>query len=547
MTAMVLPGIVLIGQQGLLGQRLTSLAVYERDGRVRRAVDGFIGDCLAAYREQNASIHRELFEPLNSQLKLDDPIPVSFHRLADLRKKLNRPAALFIAQPKSGSFDIRYYALDESDTVKAFQDQTLEPIHGAVLSYLHSMIRGEAFRERLLDQRFYESCEHWPYGVVHFFHEPVYLADPVIPRAYVGMWETVDFATQSFLLPYLRGQHFAEKLRAENLDPQVFRWSIHTLVGDTVFDSAAGQESRPILDVRFAAFGPLFEQLTLRVDTITSRATAAAPAMNKQSVLVLSLATLWFIVAGLLLTRAALRDRWLARMHRDFVGRISHELKTPVAVSLNAVESLRNPKLATPANQATFIDMLYSQLRSLTALLDRLIDVSRLSEGTIPIAPRPMNVADQLRERLPRLCESIGLDASRVSYQSNGATNDTTAEVDSIAFELIMRNLLENAVKYAGASDTNSPPIELSCSTEPQSVTVSVRDHGPGIPRGEHRRVFRPFYRVSDGLRMDTPGHGLGLSLVRSLVEAHRGQVTVSNATGGGCQFLIRFPRVPKS
>lgn len=544
---MILPGIVLILQQWSLGNQLASMAVYERDGRVRRAVDGFINDTLVEYRRQNEVIYRELFEPLDTSARLDDPLSTSYARLSDVRTRFGRPAALFIARPQGSTFRIRYFALDESDVTREFSEPTLEPVHLAVLGYLHSAIPGWAFRERLADNRYYESCEHWRYGVVHFFHVPIYLNDPVVPRAYAGLWETVDFASQAFLLPHVRGDSFARKLEAEGLNPALFRWSVRSSLGETIFDSAEGRDSRTILDVRLAAYGPLFEPLSFRVDLLAGHVGEAGPAVARQSVFVLSLAALWFMAAGLLLARTATRDRWLARIHRDFVGRISHELKTPVAVTLNAVESLRNPRLATPENMPTLLRMLHDQLRGLASLLDRLIDVSRLTEGAFPIAPRRLNIAEHLRSRIHELRTLAGISEGGLVYNGRPVEPSTVAEVDPTAFDLILRNLLENAVKYAGAGDPHSRPVELDCVAEGRWVILSVRDHGPGIPRGEHRRIFRPFYRVGDSLRMDTPGHGIGLALVRSLVEAHGGWVSVENAPGGGSLFRARFPRASDS
>lgn len=534
--ALLVPGAVLIGQQWLLGTRLATLEVHERDSRVRRAVDQYVTDMLAAYRAQNETILRRIFDPLDTMRKLQEPVPATFDELKNIRRELGRPAALFIAVPRGNVFEIRYFALDESDEVREFAEPAIEPIHRAILGYVHSMMSNDAFRNTLRERRIHETSEYWPFGAVHFFHAPVFFDDPVVPRAYVGMWESLDFATRSFLLTF--AQQHTMRFAEQDLDPSRFRWTFHAGDGQEIFRNAPG-DGVPILEVRLGAYGPMFEQLTLSVATLPGLGVTAERAVQRQRLILLVFAGLSFLAAAWLLTRSAMRDRWLARLHRDFVGRISHELKTPVAAAINAVDSLSNPKLTDKADVATFANILRNQLRSLAALLERLIDVSRLEEGAVPIAPRELDIAAHLKSHWSQLCASVGLSETAVKLDGE---ERLIAWVDPTALELVIRNLLENTVKYANAGDASQPPVIVSCQSIPTFAVVSVRDFGPGLPKREWSRVFRAFYRVGDDMQNHTPGHGLGLALVHSLVKAHGGDARVENAPGGGCLFTVRWP-----
>ena len=526
LAAMVIPATVLIGQQWSLGLRLASLEVYERDTRVRRAVEGFVTDMLEAYRAQN----RDLYERLIASIGLMDLssglVPPSFESLAEVRAELGRPPMLFIAEPQGETFALWYYGLDEDGNLLPFEERTLEPIHKAVLTYVHGMIGNAAFRERLWKDTFHESSEDWPRAVVHFFHTPLYLDDPVTPRAYAGFWESVDFAYQAFLLPFLQSERLADRLREEGLDPHIFQVAVATTDGTTLYESPLATTVDSILEVRLAAYGELFKPLTLRLGTIRGLARQARLVVYRQNMLLLALAALWFVVAAFMLARSASRDRGVARMHRDFVGRVSHELKTPVAVMLNAVETIGNPKLQSPEDRERCLEMLRSHVGNLSALL----------------APQRLDLAEHISASLPQLCESVGLASHRIEFKKLG---DTVATVDRNALDLILRNLLDNVVKHAGADPES--PVAVSCAGDQASVAVSVRDHGVGLPARERKRVFRRFYRIGEGLRMDTPGHGLGLALVKSLVEAHGGRISVDSAVGSGSAFRVEFPREPTS
>jgi signal transduction histidine kinase len=163
-----------------------------------------------------------------------------------------------------------------------------------------------------------------------------------------------------------------------------------------------------------------------------------------------------------------------------------------------------------------------------------------LGDEAILVSPENIALADYLRSRLPTLCESAALPISMVRWETIG---DPRARIDATALDLILRNLLDNAAKYARAGQAGEPPVEVRCTIEGDGVELTVRDHGPGLPRGEERRIFRPFYRINDGFRVDQPGHGLGLAMVRSLVEAHGGRVSVKSKMGEGCVFRAWFPR----
>ncbi|MFQ5413040.1 MAG: sensor histidine kinase [Phycisphaerae bacterium] len=541
LAAIVAPATVLIGQQWLLGARLATLEVHERDSRVRRAVDGFVDEALRTYRRENRFIYEQLCQPIDVTDVLGGGVPASFRRLRDVVDELGRPPVVFTAVPERGGFRLRYYALDESDAFTAFPpgaDEDVQASHQAVLTYLHGTLgNNEALQRQLRRGPFCATSEYSPIGVLHFFHHPLYRDNPVIPQVYVGFWEPVEFAYERCLAPFVRDGALARRLKDEGFDPGAFRVTIDTIDGRTLYASAPPGQAHDVLAARFAGYGELFQPLVLRVGVL-DRGVTAVGAVRKQNVWLLGVAALMVALAATLLARSMLQDRRLVGLQSDFVSRVGHELKTPMAVLLNAAESLENPKLQNPDDARRCTRIVRARAIELARLLERMIDLGRIESDRGSARAVPVDVAVYLRESIPRLCASVDLPLSRVSVS---ADTPAVALADEAVLDVTLRNLLDNVVKYAG--DCGGKPVDVGCDVTDRWVVLTVRDHGVGIPANARRYVFRRFYRVSRGLREDAPGHGLGLALVKSLVEAYGGRVAVDATAGGGATFTVRFPR----
>jgi two-component system sensor histidine kinase ResE len=115
-------------------------------------------------------------------------------------------------------------------------------------------------------------------------------------------------------------------------------------------------------------------------------------------------------------------------------------------------------------------------------------------------------------------------------------------EADGRALQQALVNLIDNAVKHSPKGETVSVGIELKNGGDAPAVRLFVADHGPGIPRGEHERIFERFYRLGSELRRETQGVGIGLSVVKHIVDAHHGRVIVQSAPGQGSRFTIELP-----
>lgn len=224
------------------------------------------------------------------------------------------------------------------------------------------------------------------------------------------------------------------------------------------------------------------------------------------------------------------------RLRNALLAAISHDVRTPLTAILGLAESLQSsiPPLAGP--QAETAGAISAQARQLNALVTNLLDMARLQEGAV-----------SLRSEWQSVQEVVGtaLRAARHATAGMAVQTDIPAELPLVEFdaalmERVLVNLLENAGKYGAG------PVEISARTTPDSLVLTVRDHGPGLPasaKGREAQLFEKFTRGQ--AESATPGVGLGLAICKAIVDAHRGRISAANAADGGAEFTVTLPRRP--
>ena len=233
-----------------------------------------------------------------------------------------------------------------------------------------------------------------------------------------------------------------------------------------------------------------------------------------------------------------LRDlRDADRRKDEFLAVLGHELRNPLAPVVTAVEvAKRNPDAA--ARQLAVIER---QARHMVRIVDDLLDVSRISRGKIELRKQPLSVA----EALTRAVEIVSplAEARRQKLTVAPPAEPLLIEADPVRLEQILGNLLSNAIKYTPERGA----IEISASGRGALLEIVVRDTGIGIPAEALRTLFDPFVQVPGAKGYATGGLGIGLALVRGLVELHGGTVQAQSAgPGSGSTFVVRLPGVTK-
>ncbi len=233
---------------------------------------------------------------------------------------------------------------------------------------------------------------------------------------------------------------------------------------------------------------------------------------------------------------AADKERRLNELKSEFIANVSHELKTPLSVIRMFSEVLLTGRVRDQQKQQRYLESICSESERLSGLIENVLDLAIIDRGRFRYQMQECDLYE-LAERAVDTCRyRFERDGASVSLRRIGDT--PLARVDEQAIVLAVINLLDNAIKYGEAS-----PVEVTVERIEKEVQVRIRDHGPGIPPRDFRRVFERFYRA----RKDphTRGTGIGLTLVKQIAEDHNGRAWAENAQDGGALVAFAVPLSP--
>jgi signal transduction histidine kinase len=239
-----------------------------------------------------------------------------------------------------------------------------------------------------------------------------------------------------------------------------------------------------------------------------------------------------------LLTITSRRAHTLARQQMEFVAGISHELRTPVAVIRSAGENLSQGVVGNVERVKQYGQMIEGEARRLGEMVERVLQYAGIESG-LGFAERAPLAPGELIEAAIR-SEAALADPNGLIVHREIAADLPPVLGDAAALRSAVQNLLANAVKYGGTDRWVG--IRAEHHRDRGEVRITVSDHGAGIPSSELPHIFEPFYRGADALARQIHGNGLGLSLVRRIVTAHGGKVTVTSRAGAGSSFTMSLP-----
>jgi signal transduction histidine kinase len=261
--------------------------------------------------------------------------------------------------------------------------------------------------------------------------------------------------------------------------------------------------------------------------------------------------TLWFgllisastcaALAGLATAWAAFRRQLrLAEMKTNFVSSVSHELRAPIASVRLMAESLDRGTVSDAHKQTEYFRLIVQECRRLTSLIENVLDFSRIDQGRRQYEFEPTDLGALVRQTI-QLMEPNAAER-QITLSGTVPPEPITADLDGKAIQQALINLLDNAIKHSPPETGVTVGLEMSLNSQPSTVNLFVEDHGGGIPPEEHGKIFEPFYRRGTELRRETQGIGIGLTIVKHIVEAHGGKATVRSAVGQGSRFTIELP-----
>jgi signal transduction histidine kinase len=242
-------------------------------------------------------------------------------------------------------------------------------------------------------------------------------------------------------------------------------------------------------------------------------------------------------MAGVLFSlRFSLQQMDLSNVKSHFVSNITHELKTPLAAIRLYTETLQQGRFKDKEQEQKFLGVIAKESVRLTHLINNILDFSRIEMDRKRYTFEPTAVADIVREVLDSY--SYQLNDKGFTVQTHVDPDLPPVRADRDALGQAVLNLIDNAMKYS----PERKEIAVAVRREPGGVAIAVSDQGVGIPAAELKKVFDAFYRVEKGLEHDVKGSGLGLAVVKHVVEAHGGSVGVESQRGDGSTFTIRLP-----
>src|SRR5947209_5810836 len=244
-----------------------------------------------------------------------------------------------------------------------------------------------------------------------------------------------------------------------------------------------------------------------------------------------------FLAGGILLTyRNVMKEMALARLKSDFVSNVSHELRTPLSLIRLYAETLEMGRLSSREKYQEYYAIIRKESERLTALINNILDFSRIEAGKKEYDFRETDIGELAHNTLESYRYQIEQHGFAFQEEISGGLPRIRIDREAIARSLL--NLVNNALKYS----QNEKYLGVKLYRDNGSVKLEVIDHGIGIPPGEQQKIFEKFYRVGNPLVHNTKGSGLGLSLVRHIVRAHGGEVSVESAPGHGSKFIIALP-----
>lgn len=230
------------------------------------------------------------------------------------------------------------------------------------------------------------------------------------------------------------------------------------------------------------------------------------------------------------------RFRETDRLKSTFVSVVSHELKTPVTIIQGYAETLNRSDAKWDRGMVRQgLQIIEEEAAKLSDLIDDLLDVSRLQAEALPLQLEDVGL-DTLAEETVRRFQA---QTDEHDLEARFPSEFPLVVGDSARLEQVLKNLLSNAIKYSPEGGR----IEVQGRVRPNEVIVSVTDEGIGIPATEQARIFEPFYRVDSPISRETFGTGLGLSLVKAIIEAHGGRVWIESEPGAGTAVSFAIPR----
>ena len=342
-------------------------------------------------------------------------------------------------------------------------------------------------------------------------------------------------STNDTLHPYLLSSLLENEFRSRNLKTN-FEYSIYDCFTDSmVFGGQVVLSSEPteIVD----------RPLVPKWDGDSHYFGVYFP--EKQSYLI-SQMSIWLFSSSILLVVIVffaytlwviLKQKRLSEIKNDFINNMTHEFKTPISTISSSAELLKSGNLDShPEKRSRYYQMIVDESNRLKLQVEKVLQMAQFDKNEIDLNLKSCNVHELIKQAAGSVQFLLDDKHGQIEFIFKSTTPELS--VDELHFTNIIRNLLDNAIKYCD----KEPRIRITTEDAGNGITIAVHDNGIGITPAQKKQVFEKFYRVPTGNIHNVKGFGLGLYYVKSLVEAHHSSVDVESNTEGS-KFTLYFPK----
>lgn len=244
------------------------------------------------------------------------------------------------------------------------------------------------------------------------------------------------------------------------------------------------------------------------------------------------------MISFFVLYRNLNRQRRLTEIKNEFIGNITHELKTPISTVSVAIEAMKKfNALKSPERTQEYLDIANNELLRLGLLVDKVLKLSMFEKQQVELKQEWVDIKQLVEEVMGSM--KIQFEKYHAVVTLNTEGSDFNIMADRLHILSVIYNLLDNAMKYS----SKEPVVEIALSKKEDVFIIKIKDNGVGIPAAYKEKIFDKFFRVPSGDRHNVKGYGLGLSYVAHIIQQHHGLITVQSEENKGTAFTIQLPK----
>ncbi len=247
--------------------------------------------------------------------------------------------------------------------------------------------------------------------------------------------------------------------------------------------------------------------------------------------------TLMIISAFYVTVSALIRQKKLSEIKNDFINNMTHEFKTPLATISLAVDAIRNEKVMQDRQKMDYFSgIIKEENKRMNKHVETILQAALSERQEVQLNKRPLHVHLLLQQVLDNYTLQLQGKNGRIDMQLRAKCDKI--EADEVHFRNLISNLIDNAVKYS----EQDLVIKVSTNSNSRNLIIRIEDNGIGMSKETVRRIFEKFYRAHTGNLHNVKGFGLGLSYVKTIIDAHNGRIRVESTPGRGSCFTLEVP-----